>query len=59
MIGLHAWATGVGALAAVLGGIISSCYWYISAEMQSVLCLNPNRGVKLKIIFGYPGISRE
>ncbi|MGW2961749.1 DNRLRE domain-containing protein [Streptomyces sp. NPDC001220] len=59
MIGVYAWATGVGALAAALGGVFAAYYWYMSARMQSVLYRNPHRGVKLKIIFGYPSISRE
>ncbi|MET8413042.1 DNRLRE domain-containing protein [Streptomyces sp. NPDC005195] len=59
MIGAYAWATGVGALAAALGGIVVAYYWYLSARMQSVLYRNPKRGVKLQIVFGYPNINRE
>ncbi|MEH0419426.1 DNRLRE domain-containing protein [Streptomyces sp. B21-083] len=59
MIGAYAWATGVGALAAALGAVFAAYYWYMSARMQSVLYANPHRGVKLKIVFGYPSISRE
>ncbi|MFD8966882.1 RHS repeat-associated core domain-containing protein [Streptomyces sp. NPDC059568] len=59
MIGVYAWATGVGALAAALGGVISAYYWWLSAKLQTTLYKNPHRGVKLKIRFGYPSVSRE
>ncbi|MFE7753058.1 DNRLRE domain-containing protein [Streptomyces sp. NPDC057428] len=59
MIGVYAWATGVGALAAALGGVVSAYYWWLSAKLQSTLYKNPHRGVKLKIRFGYPNVSRE
>ncbi|MFF7361385.1 DNRLRE domain-containing protein [Streptomyces sp. NPDC008125] len=59
MIGLYAWATGVGALAAALGGVVSAYYWWLSSKLQTTLYNHPHRGVKLKIKFGYPNVTKE